>query len=80
MWIIQNDSLLSIPDDAPMPPNSAKVELPEDFKKNPTLYRIHGSKLERGKPTKASPASAHARLTREDIAKLKKAIERGDIK
>ena len=79
MWIIQNDTLLSLPDDAPLPPHSVKVELPADFKQNPSLYRIEKSAFIRGKAPK-SPRSPSPRLTPEEILKLKKAIERGEIK
>ena len=79
MWVIQNDTLLSLPDDAPLPPNSVKVDLPTDFKQNPSLYRIEKSAFVRAARTEPPPAPS-PRLTPEEIVKLKKAIERGDIR
>jgi hypothetical protein len=76
MWVIQNDTLLSLPDDAPLPPSSLKVELPGDFKQSPSSYRIEKSAFIRV-PAPESPRAP--RLTAEDIAKIKKAIERGVI-
>ena len=77
MWIIQNETLLSIPDDAPLPPNSVKVEPPADFKQNPLSYRIKGSGFIR---SKAPPPEPSPQLTPEEIIKIKKAIKRGEIK
>lgn len=76
MWVIQSDTLLSLPDEAPVPPNSLKVELPGDFKQNPSSYRIEKSAFIR---VSAPEAPRAARLTAEDIVKIKKAIERGAI-
>jgi hypothetical protein len=78
MWIIQNETLLSIPDDAPLPPQSVKVDVPEDFRQNRTLYRIKGSGLIRSKAAEAR-GDTPPRLTQDDIARIKKAIERGDL-
>ena len=76
MWVIQNDALLSLPDDAPLPPNSLKVELPGDFKQNPSSYRIEKSAFIR---VTAPELPRAPRLTAEEIVKIKKAIERGAI-
>jgi hypothetical protein len=77
MWVIQNGALLSLPDDAPLPPNSVKIELPGDFKQNPSSYRIEKSALIR--VTAPEPRTPSPRLTPEEIVKIKKAIERGAI-
>lgn len=77
MWIIQNETLLSIPDDAPLPPNSVKVDPPADFKQNPLSYRIKGAGFIRSTSSLPEPSP---RLTPEEILTLKRAIERGDIK
>ena len=78
MWLIQNDTLLSLPDDALLPPNSVKVELPGDFKQNPSSYRIEKSALIRVTGPEP-PRAPSPRLTPEEIVKVKKAIERGAI-
>jgi hypothetical protein len=78
MWIIQNNTLLSIPDDAPIPPYSVRVTLPDDFLRNPSHYRVEAARIVRHEPSPDIQPSPN-RLTRDDIIKLKKAIERGDI-
>jgi hypothetical protein len=76
MWIIQNGTLIGIPDDVPMPPGSVEVEPPEGFWEAPEAYRIEGETIVKRPAPKGKPSPA---LTPEDIARLKKALDQGDI-
>jgi len=84
MWIIQNQLLLGLPDDVPIPRNSIKVHLPSDYHQGPHLYKIEGGELVKrsAKELKAlqrAPTKASLALTQDEIAKLKKAIAEGKL-
>ncbi len=82
MWVIQNEGLLRVPDDVPLPPNSVKVDVPSDFHQRPHLYRIKGHALVKRSDKelkKLQRPAVSLRLTQEEIAKLKKAIAEGKI-
>jgi hypothetical protein len=75
MWIIQRDTLMSIPDDAPLPPESLEVQLPKDFLDSPEGYVVKDGKLIKSKRKPTRPKG----LTAEDIAKIKAAIKAGTL-
>ncbi len=77
MWIVQNDVLMEIPDDLPMPPNSRAVKVPEGFASNPRDYRIDKGKLVRAPRPKREEAP---RFTNEEIVQIKDALQRGLFK
>src|SRR5262245_19582172 len=62
MWVIRNDNLFSLPDTATLPPNSSRVDLPEDFLANPRAYKVEGGKIVKltAKETKAAAAKKEA--------------------
>jgi len=81
MWLIQDKALMQLPDGAAIPPGFKKVKPPDGFEANPAMYRINDGKIialskkevvEQQKPSRLS-------LTQEEIAILKRAIERGFI-
>lgn len=78
MWVIQNESLFSLPDDAPMPPNAKPVDLPEDFHADPQAFTIEGDKIVRARPT-AYKSEEPLVLTRAELARIKAAIRAGVI-
>ncbi len=45
MWVLQNDVLMELPDDVPMPPNGKKVDVPADFLVSPRDYKIKNGAL-----------------------------------
>jgi hypothetical protein len=75
MWLIKNDILFSIPDDAPQPRGTTRIELPEDFHANPDIWAIKAGSLVRTKPVKRAPAG----LSLNDIGKIKAAIAAGKL-
>ena len=77
MWIVQNDMLMQIPDDLPMPPNSRAVEVPEQFVSSP-----HDFKLEKGELVHApQPKRERApRLTVDEVEQIRDALGRGLFK
>jgi hypothetical protein len=82
MWIIQGDVLLSLPDGAPIPPGSTKVEPPADFRDDPRRYVIEAGKfiLNRKARNAARPnRRAETQLTAEEVAKVRAAIKAGKI-
>jgi len=81
MWVIQNQALLMLPDDVPVPPESVKVTVPHDFLQNPAGYKIDGSKIVKlsAGELKAAKRVEDLKLTAEEIAKIKKAIKEGRI-
>lgn len=77
MWIIQNDALMQIPDDVPMPRDSRAIEVPEEFVRNPEDFRLEKGELVHAPRPKRERAP---RLTRDEIAQVKSALERGLFK
>lgn len=77
MWIVQNDVLMQIPDDLPMPRNSRAIDVPEDFTRNP-----HDFKLEKGELVHApQPKRERApRLTADEVEQIRDALGRGLFK
>jgi len=73
MWVMQKDVLLRLPDDAPMPPESRKVSVPEDLQRNVSRLRVEsGEVVTVDRPLR----TAEERLTREDVVALKKLLAR----
>lgn len=77
MWIIQNDSLMEIPDDLPMPPNSRAIKVPEEFLREPRDFQLEKGKLVRRPRPKSEDVP---RLTSEEIVQIKDALQRGLFK
>ena len=70
MWIMQNDVMMEIPDDVPMPPNSKKVEVPEAFLASPRDFRVkEGALLHEPRKVELRP-----QFTRDEIAFLKQIV------
>jgi len=81
MWLIQDKALLQLPDGAAIPPGFRQIKPPADFVDNPARYRVSDGKItalskkelaERQQPSRLS-------LTQDEIAILKRAIEKGVI-
>lgn len=77
MWILQNDALMQIPDDLPMPPNSRAIDVPDEFVRNPQDFKLEKGKLVRAPRPKREKA---ARLTADEIAQVRDALGRGLFK
>jgi hypothetical protein len=82
MHVIQNGLVLTLPDDAPLPPDSTQVTLPEELAGRPEAFAVKGDRIVR-RPKReiasiARPAKAEG-LTQEEIAVLKKAIADGRL-
>ena len=77
MWIIQNDALMQIPDDLPMPPNSRAIKVPEEFLSTPQDFRLEKGKLVRRPQPKREEVP---RLTHEEISQVRDALGRGLFK
>jgi hypothetical protein len=71
MWILQNDMLMEIPSDVPMPPNSTKIEVPDEFLTSPRDFRIEKGLLIKDPRPVPPPA---LRFTLDEIAQLKQLV------
>ena len=77
MWIIRDNTLISMPDTAPLPPNSTRVDVPNDFLANPRAYKVEGGAIVKRAPTdikKPTPS-----LTADEVLRVRAAIEKGVI-
>jgi len=77
MWIIRDNTLISMPDTAPLPPNSTRVDVPNDFLANPRAYKVEGGAIVKRAPTdikKPKPT-----LTADEVLRVRAAIEKGVI-
>jgi hypothetical protein len=81
MWLIRDKALMQLPDGAAVPAGFKRVEPPDDFEANPTSYRIHKSRIVplSEKEREAQQRTRRLVLTQEEIARIKRAIERGII-
>jgi hypothetical protein len=82
MWIIQGDVLVRLPDGAPLPPGSIRVEPPAAFHDDPRGYGVKDGKLvEIKRPERAARAKrgAEEQLTPDEIARIRAAIKAGKI-
>jgi hypothetical protein len=77
MWILQNDSLMEIPDDLPMPPYSRAVEPPPELLLHPRDFRIENGEFVHAPQPKRERAP---RLTVEEIEQVRDALGRGLFK
>lgn len=77
MWILQNDSLMEIPDDVPMPPNSRVVQPPPELLLHPRDFRIEKGEFIHAPQPKRERAP---RLTDDEIAQVRDALGRGLFK
>jgi hypothetical protein len=76
VWIIQNEVLIQLPDDVPVPSGSRVIEVADEFVRSPRAFRVAGGQLVRAE---ARPRSSADRLTRDEIVQLKKALASGAI-
>lgn len=84
MWVIQGDVLVRLPDGAPLPPRSKRIEPPEGFHVDPRGYAVQDGKIvevKRPAPTAAakSKAGGAAQFTAAEVAKIRAAIKAGKI-
>lgn len=77
MWIIQNDALMQIPDDLPMPPNSHAIDVPDEFVRSPQDFKLEKGALVHAPQPKRERAP---RLTAEEIEQVRDALGRGLFK
>jgi hypothetical protein len=77
MWIMQNGSLLEVPDDLPMPPNSSVIEPPAEFLRNPQDFRLEKGTLIHA-PRK--PVEDEPRLTAKEILQIRESLKQGLFK
>ena len=77
MWIIQSDTLMELPDDVPLPPNSKKIEVPDDLFTSPRDFRVEKGAL----VTDSKPLSPSVpQFTFDEIAHLKQFVATAAIK
>ena len=82
MFVIQNGRVVVLPDDAPVPPGSLAVEVPDDFAAQPYRYVVEGDRLV---PRPEEEVAALERpteivkLTDEEIRIVKQAIAEGRL-
>jgi hypothetical protein len=84
MWVIQGDVLVSLPDGAPLPPGSKRIEPPAGFYDDPRGYGVKdGELVEIKRPERKADArskrGAEAQLSPAEIAKFRAAIKAGKI-
>jgi hypothetical protein len=84
MWVIQGDVLVSLPDGAPVPPGSKRIEPPAAFHNDPRGYGVKDGKLvEIKRPERNAAARSkrgtEAQLTPAEITKIRAAIKAGKI-
>jgi hypothetical protein len=70
MWIVQNDVMMEVPDDVPLPPNSKRIDVPAEFLASPRDFRLHEGALLH-EPRKVEPPP---KLTRDEIVLLKQLV------
>ena len=83
MWLVQSGNvLLEWPDDAPVPPGSTEVELPDDYFDHPEAYVLQRGRIVRRSDEELAAfkaSRAAALLSRDEISKLKDALREGRI-
>jgi hypothetical protein len=82
MWLIQDQHLVRLPDDVPVPPGSVQVEVPDDFLVQPEAYKVEENRIVRRseKDMQALQQGRQAlKLTQEEIARIKQAIAEGKL-
>jgi hypothetical protein len=82
MWVVQRGELLELPDDAPHPPNATVVELPDEFLDEPELFEVRARGVHRRPDDEVAAIRerrASGRLSADDIATIKTAIEEGRL-
>jgi hypothetical protein len=82
MWVIQGEVLIRLPDDAPVPPDSVKVEVPGDFRERPEAYRLgRRGVVRRSEPElrRERERAAQRKLTEDEVTLLKQAIADGRL-
>jgi hypothetical protein len=82
MWLLQGELLVEFPDSAPVPPGSRRVDVPAGFLDEPRAFRVREGRVVR-RPRKEVDALQRdreaARLSRDDVARLKRALEEGRL-
>jgi hypothetical protein len=84
MWVIQRDVLVSLPDGAPVPPGSRRIEPPAGFFADPRGYAVQdGQLVEVALPQRKAKArpkrDAEVQLTASEVAKVRAAIKAGRL-
>jgi len=80
-WIVHRGFLQELQPGEQPPPEAVRVEVPADFLENPERYTMVGERLvERSDPAvEAEQRREVLKLTQEEIAKVKEAIEEGRL-
>jgi hypothetical protein len=76
MWVIQGDTLVELPDDAPVPPDSVPVEVPRGVREGRRGFRIEGRRLV---VEDDAPERGVGRLSREEVERVREALHDGRI-
>ncbi len=82
MWVIQNQNLMRLPDDVPVPLGSVQVEVADDFLAHPEAYIVEANRVVKRPETelkKLYQKQEAVKLTQEEIARLKKAVAEGRL-
>jgi len=82
MWVIQQDALVSLPDDVPVPTGSTRIDVPPDFGEQPEAYKLDGLRLVRRSEEEIRNAQSRMEqltLTQDHIARIKRAIAEGRL-
>jgi hypothetical protein len=80
-WVIHDGLVMQLRDGERAPQGSTPLEVPDDFLTDPERYVVLGDRLvERTDPeVEAAAPPVPLKLTQDEIAKLKAAIEEGRI-
>lgn len=76
MWIIQSDTLMELPDDLLLPPDSKKIEVPDSLFKSPRDFRVENGVLK----SNGREIPSATILTLDEIALLKQLVATTVIK
>lgn len=83
MWLIQNNNvLIEWPDDAPVPPGSSEVELPEDYFDEPGTYTFVRGRIVRRPEAEIATMKAYREensFSKDEITRLKTALREGKL-
>jgi hypothetical protein len=82
MWVLQREAFLEIPDDAPVPPDSIVIEVTDEFLDEPEAFEVTPGGLRRRPEHEVAELRAARgtdRLTADEVAAVKKAIEEGRL-
>lgn len=82
MWVIQGQHLVRLPDNAPIPSGSVRVDVPDDFSAQPEAYTIENGQIAKRSEKEIQMIRQQReaqKLSQQEIARIKKAIAEGRL-